>query len=436
MRWRTGLMLPVVTALLIAVLPEERAAGQQPRENKLDATAIDTLVNSTLRDVIQRGATIYNNGDFESAYHLYEGALIALKPLLGHRPALMREIDRALVSAERATEVQKRAWVLREVMDQVRNEVRGRGEVPMVTGPLASLKGKITVDGQPLLAGKVVLWGDKEQVAIGPVVKGTYQVEKIAPGDYVVVIVEDDAARGMIDPKFLLDRTTPLKLTVKDATPLQGDINLTSPAKVEVPKATGTIRGKVLVDGKPAAKAVVGVFPKGGGIRTAKVQEDGTYTVERVAPGAAKVTIVTPDEGPTIDPKYGSSGTTPLSIEVDLKELTNFDIELKTFKGEVPKNPEPAKEATVSGIVTLKGQPLAKGTVVLVSDKRESLSALIAEDGAYRFAKVPAGKYKVVVQSPDGQGKELLPERYSNGDKTLLMVEIVAPATTHDIKLN
>src|SRR4051812_8445321 len=148
MRWRTGLMLPLLTALLVALLPDGRAAGQAPRDTlKLDAAAIDVMVSNTLREVILRGGPIYNAGDFESCYQLYYGALMATRPMLSHRAGLQKEIEKALGVADRTTELQKRAWVLREVMDLVRTEVRGKIEGPPTGG--ASLRGKVTLEGQP-----------------------------------------------------------------------------------------------------------------------------------------------------------------------------------------------------------------------------------------------------------------------------------------------
>jgi hypothetical protein len=443
MRWRTGLTLPLLTALLVAALPEERAVGQAPRDVKLDGPAIDGMVSTTLREVILRGAPIYNAGDFDSCYHLYEGALMAVKPLLGHRVGLQREIDRALVNAERSNDTQKRAWILREAMDTVRSEIRGKAEGPVPV--LGSVKASVTVDGQPLPAGKVILWGDKDHIHTGVVTAGMFSIDKIPLGKYVIYVDVPDALRATIDPRYLLPTTSPLGLEIADTKTLTGELKLTGPTKTEVGKTPGGVLGKVTVDGKPFTGAAVVLFPAGGGLKTGVVKEDGTYTIEKLPPGPAKVVINPPTSGgPKIEEKYQDKATTPLAVEVLADKGTVFDIALKSAGA--PKNPEekePVKDrpnekkelSSVFGVVTLRDKPLMKGTVILVNEARETISGPIGEDGAYRFDKVPAGKYKVVIQSPDAEGKEVLPERYSNQAKAILTVEVAPPTTRLDLKL-
>src|SRR5260370_40212644 len=68
--------------------PPELLPGPTP----LDRTALDEQIFKTLRDVINKGADLYNSGDQNGCYRLYEGALMALQPLLDPRPEMQKAI--------------------------------------------------------------------------------------------------------------------------------------------------------------------------------------------------------------------------------------------------------------------------------------------------------------------------------------------------------
>jgi hemoglobin len=95
------------------------AAGQEQGDKTFDKN-----LDSGLRDVINRGAAIYNNqGDFAGCYRLFEGALITIKPLLGTYPELQKKIDSGLGSASMLPNMHERAHSLRKVLDEVRHTV-------------------------------------------------------------------------------------------------------------------------------------------------------------------------------------------------------------------------------------------------------------------------------------------------------------------------
>jgi hypothetical protein len=89
-----------------------------------DRSAIDAVVYSTLRDVINRGADLYNSGDIAGCYRVFEGSLRTVKPLLAHHPELQKMIDSALVSAERDAYTWRRAFTLRSALDKIRAEIK------------------------------------------------------------------------------------------------------------------------------------------------------------------------------------------------------------------------------------------------------------------------------------------------------------------------
>lgn len=333
---RTG-PLPLLTFLLAAALPGPTATGQAA---KLDPAAIDRLVDSTLYDVLKIAVPLYNSGEVEGGYRLLEGALMTAKPLLAHRPELQREIDRALNSAARANvEADKRAWILRETIDAVRGDVRGKAPaVPVTPAKGTTVSGVVTVEAKgPLPGGRVVLYGPGPDFKTypGPVGEGgKYSVDKVPVGEYRIVVAEDAKTAVPLEAAYLDVKTTPLALKVTDPTPVTFNFVVKGAAK----KAGGSAQGKITVDGKPLAEAGVVFRTAGQRPGIAKTGADGTYLVKDLAAGSYRVQVLPGVGGPMLDDKYQSAETTPLKVEVAEDKPTTFDIDLKTG-GE--KKPEP-----------------------------------------------------------------------------------------------
>ena len=91
------------------------ASGQEKRE--------PVGLYESLRDVINNGADLFNlQADHAGCYRLYQGSLLSIKPLL--KAELQREIDAALVQAEKLPAFADRAYELRKAIDRVREQVR------------------------------------------------------------------------------------------------------------------------------------------------------------------------------------------------------------------------------------------------------------------------------------------------------------------------
>jgi len=345
MRCRTGL-LPLLTFLLVAALPGPTATGQEPKlPAKLDPAAMDRLVDTALYDVLKVAVPLYNAGEVEGGYRLLEGALMSVKPLLGHRPELQREINAALISAARANvDADKRAWVLRETIDAVRGDLRGKAPVvPVTPGKGTTVSGVVLVDGkEPLPAGRVILYGPGPDFKTypGPVAKGKYAIEAVPVGEYKIVLSEDKDTTRPLEAAYLDVKTTPLVLKVTDSTPVTYNFVVKGAAK----KAGGSAQGKITVDGKPLAEAGVVFRTTGQRPGIAKTAADGTYLVKDLAAGSYKVQILPGVGGPMLDEKYQSAETTPLKVEVAEDKPTTFDIDLKTG-GEKKPEPEALKVA-------------------------------------------------------------------------------------------
>ncbi len=91
-------------------------------------------------------------------------------------------------------------------------------------------------------------------------------------------------------------------------------------------------------------------------------------------------------------------------------------------------HPAFAGDAKVSGMVTLKGKPLAAGRVIFHLDNDQFVGAKV-KDGSFTVDRVPAGTRKVTVE---GEG---VPGVYASEDKSGLQVELKEGKFTFDIEL-
>jgi hypothetical protein len=228
---------------------------------------LDKTVAASLREVHDRGADLYNmSKDYTGAYRLYEGALIAVKPLLGHRAEMQKWIDDGLAAANKETDPAQKAFKLHELIEKVRADLKSAPKAkepepmpmpmkpktpepmpmkpkepepmkPKVPAPmpvkgkevapppkpreekakLGSLTGKVTVQGKALAAGTItfVPVNDKEaKIATGVVKDGAFAVKDLPPGKYAVAVIGKPV--GSVPAKFGSEETSGLTFTVKD----------------------------------------------------------------------------------------------------------------------------------------------------------------------------------------------------------------------------
>lgn len=185
-RWWTG---PIVASCLLALTVGGAARGAEDKANK----DVDTAVFKALKDVINRGADLYNGGDHNGCYRLYEGGLITARSMLGHRPKLQGEISSGLAAAERNPVVRDRngrAFALRALLDRVREE----------TNP------------NPTKSTPVAKPGPKPKPMPKPVAKKTLW-DRLGGEKGVAKIVDDLVAKASKDPKVDLTRGGKYPLT-------------------------------------------------------------------------------------------------------------------------------------------------------------------------------------------------------------------------------
>jgi hypothetical protein len=146
----TGALMIVLTGLLWAVDDQptvkpkvegataggkiEKVGRTVPQESK----ALDQQIHDSLKVVINTGADLFNGGPMRNlarnpagCYYLYQGSLLTLKPLLGHHPDLQKAMGTALDKAERHPEMRERAFLLRDVLGDIREKLKpATAEVP------------------------------------------------------------------------------------------------------------------------------------------------------------------------------------------------------------------------------------------------------------------------------------------------------------------
>lgn len=115
---RSGIVV-VLALVLVAAAPAPENRNGKPGDTK----SVDATLYQTLKEVINRGAELYNAGEPGACYRLFEGSLMSVRPLLDHRPEVQKMIVRGLASAERDPLTWRRAFTLRSVLDKVRAEL-------------------------------------------------------------------------------------------------------------------------------------------------------------------------------------------------------------------------------------------------------------------------------------------------------------------------
>src|SRR5947209_7297591 len=96
-----GLVVLAAIVLISASQADGPENGKPEDAVAAGRRAMDTVLFHTLRDVINRGVDLYNEGNSAGCYRVFEGALMTVRPLLKHRPEVQKMIAQQLASAER-----------------------------------------------------------------------------------------------------------------------------------------------------------------------------------------------------------------------------------------------------------------------------------------------------------------------------------------------
>lgn len=366
-----------VFSTLLAVLVLVGAAAAQekkPSAKPLERKTLDESIYQSLRGIIDHGADLYNQGDWNGCYRLWEGALMSLKPMLDHRPKLQEVIDGGLSKARQEAVLWQRAWALRPVLDRIRSDINAdyphKRKRDTREPPLAAVETK-----------KKTLW------------------DRLGGEPGVTKIVDDFVTLAAPDPKVDFSRGGKYK-------PTDADVAKMKRAIVEqISQASG---GPLKYMG-PDMKSV----HKGMGITEAQFDAAGAHFKK-----ALEKNKVAPEDVQKILDALGS-------YRKDIVEPKQGEEKKPAEKKEEKK---PAGKSSIQGTVRLGGAFLSGGTVTFAS-KDGKAEAKIAADGSYKVEGIKPDVYKVSVKGAN------VPAVFGDPDKSGLTLTVRDGRNTYDIML-
>jgi hypothetical protein len=111
------------------------ALGADDTAGSVSTRTIDQNLHRVLRDIINQGADLFNQGEHRGCYYLFQGALVTARSQLGHHPDVQKIIDDGLSRTDRSASMGSRAWALRGVLDQVRDRINPNPSKPAEKKP-------------------------------------------------------------------------------------------------------------------------------------------------------------------------------------------------------------------------------------------------------------------------------------------------------------
>src|SRR5688572_16014232 len=116
------------------------AGGATMAADPPPTAALDRMLYDALKDMHNRAADLYNAGDPNGCYRMFQGGLLMAKPLLAHRPDVQQLIDQGMQNADRDPSIPRRAQLLHKTIEEVRSRVKPPAavkppETPGTTNP-------------------------------------------------------------------------------------------------------------------------------------------------------------------------------------------------------------------------------------------------------------------------------------------------------------
>lgn len=118
--------------LLLAIgLGLAARVAAQDKATPLDRADLDRRAAVAVYEATLLGTQIYNKGNHEGCYRLYQGTLMALQPMLEHRPQLAARVKESLERAATMRTPVEASFTLREALDAIQTETTGGKAVPV-----------------------------------------------------------------------------------------------------------------------------------------------------------------------------------------------------------------------------------------------------------------------------------------------------------------
>jgi Carboxypeptidase regulatory-like domain len=203
---------------------------------------VQKRVSDALYEVHEKGAKVYNDGDFDGGYRIYQGGLTVARRMLVDRPDIQKTITDGMAAADRLPTAIRRGFQLHELIETVRGELLKPGPkstehltipprtvdpakkpVAKPAGTVAEVKdgvvGRVVWQGAPLTGVDVtfVTLGRREprvfETTTGA--QGVYTIAGLPAGKYVVLITAGAGALKKLPERYATSMTSPLMFEVK-----------------------------------------------------------------------------------------------------------------------------------------------------------------------------------------------------------------------------
>jgi len=103
------------------------AAKDEPADRGGQRASRDGEIRDVLKEIHNRGADLYNNGDVAGCYRMFQGALLMVRPMLRHHPKVQKRIDDGLSKADANPSMRGRAFALHELIENIRADMQPGG---------------------------------------------------------------------------------------------------------------------------------------------------------------------------------------------------------------------------------------------------------------------------------------------------------------------
>ena len=391
MQRRIPWKLVFCTCLAAAAATGAARAEDKKKETVARPGPLDAVIHASLREVINHGANLYNQGDWNGCYHLWEGSLMSIKPMLRTRAKLQETIDTALATAKQDPMLWHRAWVLRTALDQVRSELKGKA--------LDKDDDKMLETKEPDQPKKKTMW------------------ERLGSENGVTRIVDDFVNLAAPDPKVDFFRGGKFPMNDEQVVKMKRElVEQISQATGGPLKYKGPDMKKVHKDmGITDAQFDAAAADLKKALEKNKVGAEDTKNI-LAAVGSYRKDIVQPKKKP--DDKK------PDDKKPDDKK---------------PEDKKPASMASVTGKVIYKGKPVPDAIVTFLSEDGNIVAVPVGADGTYTVTKLKPGKHTLTVdppmQRPGGAKAVVIPKKYSGLRTSGLTYTVKEGKQNHDITL-
>src|SRR5262245_41921564 len=110
----------LIAAVVVVGMAGVAAASDAPA----DKAAQDKALFNALKELHNRAADLYNQGDANGCYRMFQGGLILARPLLAHRPDVQKAVDDGMQEADRLASIPHRAVALHKTIEKVRDMLK------------------------------------------------------------------------------------------------------------------------------------------------------------------------------------------------------------------------------------------------------------------------------------------------------------------------